>query len=60
MVTGWGYGLWAIAKGYINSYISFYVAMGRAIIPPGPEEAARNFSFFLLARPLRPDGVALQ
>ncbi len=28
VVTGWGYGL---SKGYIDSYILFYLAMGRAM-----------------------------
>jgi hypothetical protein len=31
VVTGWGYGLWAIAEMITNSYISFYAAMGGAM-----------------------------
>jgi hypothetical protein len=31
VVTGWGYGLWAIAKDCTNSYVQFDVAMGRAM-----------------------------
>jgi hypothetical protein len=31
VVTGWGYGLWAIADVCTDSYIGFYVAMGGAM-----------------------------
>ena len=31
VVTGWGYGLWAIADVCTNSYMSFYAAMDGAM-----------------------------